>query len=44
MGGGSGSVTQLGQDVISTLLTPTQTAFVGLWLVLVLKFLIFYDR
>ena len=44
MGGGSASVTGLFGDIATTLLTPTQTAYVAVWALLVLKFLIFYDK
>ena len=42
VGGGSGAVTGLLNEIVGTLLTPTQLAFIGLWVVLILKYLIFY--
>ena len=44
VGGGTGSIVGLVQDIGGTLLTPTQLYFVLGWLALVLKFLIFYDK
>jgi len=43
-GGGTDSVTKLGQEIVSTLLTPTQLAFVTVWLLIAAKFLVFYER
>ena len=42
IGGGTGSVTGLVGDLVFTLLTPTQLAFVALWVGAILKFLVFY--
>merc|ERR1719238_1046819 len=44
VGGGTGSVTGLASELVGTLLTPTQLAWVGLWVALILKFLIFYGE
>ena len=44
VGGGTGSVTGLAQELVGTLLTPTQLAFVGLWGALILRYLIFYPQ
>ena len=44
VGGGTDSVTGLVQDLVGTLLTPTQLAYVVGWAFLVGKFLIFYDK
>jgi len=44
VGGGTGSITGLVQELVGTLLNPTQLAFVGLWGALVLKYVIFYDQ
>ena len=43
VGGGTDSITGLVQELVGTLLTPTQLAFVGLWVLAILKFLIFYE-
>ena len=42
VGGGSNAVTGLLNEIVGTLLTPTQVAFVGVWVLLILKYLIFY--
>ena len=42
VGGGSGAVTGLLNEIVGTLLTPTQVAFIGVWVLLILKYLIFY--
>lgn len=42
VGGGTNSIGALGLEIAGTLFTPTQLAFIGGWVLLVLKYLIFY--
>merc|ERR1719487_3212201 len=44
VGGGTDSITSLAQELVGTLLTPTQLAFVTGWILIVLKHAIFYDQ
>jgi len=41
-GRGTQAVTGLVGDLVTTLLTPQQLAFVGVWIFIALKFLVFY--